>query len=64
MALRSDYRVTDDDGHIEDVTVTLDWESSGNPVINISQPGEDIQITFGMANDIIDALQRLMRDAE
>jgi hypothetical protein len=62
MALRKDYRVTDDDGHFDDVAVSLDYDEGGNPFVAIAAPGADLKLTFSMSREIIQAIQSVMED--
>lgn len=59
MAVKSDYRVTDEDGELDDVSVSFDYL---NTKVGIFQGNGEIEVSLDMVDDLIDALNRIKRD--
>jgi hypothetical protein len=61
MAIQTNYTVTDDDDHIESVSVAGDYDAEEDCfIITLHQNGSDVVLTDKMAMDVVDAIHRLL----
>lgn len=59
MAIKTDYRVTDDSGEFADILVFASKTEDDAPAVSISQDGVEICIPQHMLEDVLRALKHL-----
>jgi hypothetical protein len=58
MGIKTNYSVTDDEGNIAEVSVSLQEDEHGNPVLAFSQDGTEVVISMGMAEELSEVISK------